>query len=86
MEPQLDALKKQLAAEITRALGGPRSQFTPAPMLGIPQPRMSEISRGRVDRYTVDWFIRTILRLGGTVSLTASVPTYRPRYNRRRRE
>ena len=44
------ALRQQLAREITSSLGGARSQFIIAPYYGIPQPRMSELARGIVDR------------------------------------
>jgi predicted XRE-type DNA-binding protein len=62
-------LRLQLAAEITRSLGGGQSQFVVAPSYGISQPRMSEISRGIVDRCTVEWLVRRVYRLGGTVGV-----------------
>ena len=66
-------LRQQLAREITRSLGGADSQFVIAPYYGIPQPRMSELSRGIVDRCTVEWLIRRIYRLGGSVTLQIEV-------------
>jgi predicted XRE-type DNA-binding protein len=62
-------LRRQLAAEIDRSLG-PMSQHVIAPSFGIPQPRMSELSRGVVDRCSVEWLIRCIHRLGGSVEIT----------------
>jgi predicted XRE-type DNA-binding protein len=62
-------LRLQLAVEIVRALG-PASQHVIAPSFGIPQLRMSELSRGRVDKCTLDWRIRVIHRLGGSVSVS----------------
>ena len=62
-------LRQQLAAEITRALGGSDSQFDIAPHYGIRQPRMSELSRGVVQRCTMEWLIRRIYRMSGTVGL-----------------
>ena len=62
-------LRQQLAAEISRSLGGSDSQFVIAPYYGIPQPRMSELSRGLVDRCTIEWLIRRVYRLGGSVTL-----------------
>jgi predicted XRE-type DNA-binding protein len=70
-DPVVD-LRKQLASEIVRALG-PKSQHLLAPRFGIPQPRMSELSRGRVDRCSVEWLIRRIHRLGGSVSVTVAL-------------
>ena len=64
--------RRQLAAEIVRSLG-PHSQFVIAPRYGIPQPRMSELSRGLVTRCSIEWLIRRIYRLGGTVTLTVTL-------------
>ncbi|MEO8620263.1 MAG: XRE family transcriptional regulator [bacterium] len=61
-------LRRQLASEIVRSLG-PMSQYCIAPSLGIPQPRMSELNRGVVDRCSVEWLIRRIHRMGGTVEI-----------------
>ena len=66
-------LRQQLAAEITRALGGADSQFVIAPHYGIPQPRMSELSRGLVQRCTVEWLIRRVYRMNGTVDLQVTL-------------
>jgi len=65
-------LRQQLAGEIVRALG-PKSQHLLAPRFGIPQPRMSELNRGLVDRCSVEWLIRRIHRLGGSVSVTVTL-------------
>ena len=62
------SLRRQLAAEIARSLG-PGSQHVVAPSHGIPQPRMSELERGIVDRCSIEWLIRRINRLGGSVSI-----------------
>jgi predicted XRE-type DNA-binding protein len=64
--------RRQLAAEIVRSLG-PHSQFVIAPSFGIRQPRMSELNRGIVARCSIEWLIRRIYRLGGTVSLTVTL-------------
>lgn len=66
------ALRRQLAHEITRALG-PNAQHFIAPSFGIPQARMSELSRGLVDRCSVEWLIRRVYRLGGSVTLTITL-------------
>ena len=66
------ALRQQLAGEIVRSLG-PKAQHVLAPRFGIPQPRMSELSRGLVDRCSMEWLIRRIHRLGGSVSVTVAL-------------
>ena len=65
-------IREQLAAEIVRSLG-PMSQHVVAPSFGIRQPRMSELNRGRVDRCSVEWLIRRIHRLGGTVQVSVTL-------------
>ena len=62
-------IRRQLASEIVRSLG-PMSQHVVAPSFGIRQPRMSELNRGLVDRCSIEWLIRRIHRLGGTVQVT----------------
>ena len=69
----IHAIRQQLAAEITRSLGGADSQHVVAPYFGIRQPRMSELSRGVVDRCTIEWLIRRIHRLGGTVAVNVTL-------------
>jgi predicted XRE-type DNA-binding protein len=66
------ALRRQLAAEIVRSLGED-SQHDISRHFGIPQPRMSELNRGVVDRCTVEWLIRRVYRLGGTVGLVVKL-------------
>ena len=65
-------IRQQLAAEIVRSLG-PGSQYAIAPSFGIAQPRMSELARGIVDRCSVEWLIRRIERMGGTVQVTVTL-------------
>ena len=83
-------LRQQLAAQITRALGGADSQFVIAPHYGIRQPRMSELSRGIVQRCTCEWLIRRIYRMGGRVEIRVELGDVRrawfqERFRRRRR-
>jgi predicted XRE-type DNA-binding protein len=66
-------IRQQLAAEITRSLGGAESQHVVAPHFGIRQPRMSELSRGVVDRCTIEWLIRRIHCLGGAVTVDVNL-------------
>jgi hypothetical protein len=65
-------LRRHLAREIVRALG-PNSEYVVAPSYGIPQPRMSELSRGLVTRCSIEWLIRRAYRMGGSVSLTITL-------------
>lgn len=67
--PRILELRRQLAREITRAVG-PTGQHCIAPSFGIRQPRMSELARDRVERHTVEWLIRRVYAMGGTVSLS----------------
>ncbi|MGH7618106.1 MAG: hypothetical protein ACREPM_12830 [Gemmatimonadaceae bacterium] len=63
------ALRRQLAAAIDHALG-PGAPQVISRAFGIPQPRMSELSRGIVDRCTVEWLIRRVHAMGGSATLT----------------
>lgn len=74
------ALRRQLAAAIVRSLGG--EQYVIAPSYGISQPRMSELSRGIVERCTVDWLIRRVHRLGGLVRPEIEVGDVRREWTR----
>ena len=65
-------LRRQLAAEIARSLG-PMAQYGLAPAFGIRQPRMSELERGVVVRCTVEWLIRRIYRMGGSVRIEVTL-------------
>jgi predicted XRE-type DNA-binding protein len=71
-DESIHALRRQLAREIVRALG-PNSQYVIAPAYGIPQPRMSELAKGKVDRCTVEWLIRRIHRMGGRVTIVVAL-------------
>ena len=82
------ALRRQLAREIVKSLG-PGSQHVIARSYGISQPRMSELSRGLVARCSVEWLIRRIHRMGGSVELTVVLGDtraawYRERFERQR--
>jgi len=68
VDDRILSLRRQLAAEIVRSLG-PMGQYLGTDY-GLPQPRMSELTRGIVDRCTVEWLIRRVHALGGEVTLT----------------
>jgi len=81
-DPIMD-LRRQLAAEIVRSLG-PNSHYLLAPLCGIPQPRMSQLSRGNVERFSIEWLIRRIDRLGGTVTITVTLGNFSKEWHRQR--
>lgn len=61
---------------------GPGGQHTVAPFFGIPQPRMSELARGKVDRCSLEWLIERVHRAGGTVELTVTLGDSRAAFRR----
>ena len=69
---QVLALRRHLAAEIVRALG-PGGQQCISASYGIPQPRMSELERGIVDRCSIEWLIHRVHQMGGSVSITVTL-------------
>jgi hypothetical protein len=79
----IHALRAQLAREIVRALGGIFAQYYISKRYGIPQQRMAELCRGKVERCSMEWLIRRIYRMGGTVSLTIELED--PEAERRRK-
>jgi predicted XRE-type DNA-binding protein len=78
-DERIMALRRQLAAAIVQSLG-PDSQHVISASFGIPQPRMSELNRGVVNRCSIEWLIDRIHRLGGTVELTITVPNAERRW------
>ena len=80
-------LKQQLAREITRLLGRYHQEVAAA-ILGLEQPRMSELSRGRLDRFSLQRLIRLLANVGRRVELTVIHPAdprirLLPRFRRR---
>ena len=72
-----------MAREIVGALG-PGAQHTISASYGISQPRMSELERGIVDRCSVEWLIRRIDQLGGTVEVTVTGGDVKREWHRQR--
>ena len=70
---RITALRRELAAAITTAVGGAQGQHVIAPAYGIPQNRMSELARGMVHRHTMEWMIRRIHLMGGSVALSITL-------------
>jgi predicted XRE-type DNA-binding protein len=71
-DPVVMSLRRQLAAEIVRSLG-PSAYYAMAKRFGFSQPRWSELERAKVERYSIEWLIRRIGRLGGSVRITVTL-------------
>lgn len=61
-------LKQQLAAEIRRMLGDD-NQNVAARVLGIDQPRMSNLLHDRLERFSLERLIRLLARIDRRVQL-----------------
>ncbi len=76
-------LKRQLAAELLRLMG-----TTPPTQLiyemRIDQPRISDLRRGRLERFSLERLIRLLRQMHHRVQLT--VVEEKPRFGRRRGE
>jgi predicted XRE-type DNA-binding protein len=75
------ALRLQLASEIVRSLG-PGAQHVVAWSYDIRQPQMSELGCGKVGRFSIEWLIRRIHRLGGSVEVSVSLGDARSAWRR----
>ena len=65
--------KSDLAAEILRIVQRRRlTQAEAAKLLGIRQPKVSELLRGRLDGFSTDRLLRFIIRLGYNVQIKLS--------------
>jgi predicted XRE-type DNA-binding protein len=65
--------KSELAAEILRIVQRRRlTQAEAAKLLGIRQPKVSELLRGRLDGFSTDRLLRFITRLGYDVQIKLS--------------
>jgi len=60
-------LKKQLAQVLTARLDG-WSQELAADLVGTDQPRMSDLRRNRLERFSLGGLVRFVERAGGDVS------------------
>ena len=64
----IPALKQQLAQLLVERVEG-WSQMYAAHLLGIDQPRLSNLRRGRLERFSLEQLIRFVIRVEGTVEL-----------------
>jgi predicted XRE-type DNA-binding protein len=69
-------LKEQLRREIVGLVGG-WDQYIAARRLGTDQPRMSDLKRGRLERFSLEKLIRLLANIEQSVEITV-VGTTRP--------
>jgi predicted XRE-type DNA-binding protein len=74
-EPAEALAKSELAALIARALRTRGlTQAAAAKLLGIDQPKVSELLRGRLDRFSTERLITLLTRLGRSVEIVVREP------------
>jgi len=63
-------LRSQLMIEVEKDLAKKSlTQQAAAEMLGISQPRISDLKRGKVDKFTIDVLVNFLTKLGHDVSV-----------------
>jgi predicted XRE-type DNA-binding protein len=67
-------LKEQLLREII-SLVGSWDQYVAAGRLGIDQPRMSDLKRGRLERFSLERLIRLLASIDQSVEIAVVGPT-----------
>ena len=66
-------LRAQLLVELERTLDARvRTQAEAALLLGVQQPRISDIVRGRVERFSLDALVNMLAKLGRHVHIEVS--------------
>jgi len=66
-------LRAQLLVELERTLDARvRTQAEAARLLGVQQPRISDIVRGRVERFSLDALVNMLAKLGRHVHIEVS--------------
>jgi predicted XRE-type DNA-binding protein len=80
-EPAEALAKSELAALIARALRAPGlTQTAAARLLGIDQPKVSELMRGRLTRFSTERLLTFLTRLGRDVEIVVrEMPDSQPR-------
>jgi len=64
-------IRSQLMIEVDKALMGKKlNQTAAAKMLCISQPRISDLLRGKVDKFTIDALVNILSKLGSSVTLS----------------
>jgi predicted XRE-type DNA-binding protein len=78
-EPSEALAKSELAAIIAEALRARRlTQTAAAKVLGVDQPKVSELLRGRLTRFSTERLLLFLLRLGRDVDIVVSGGAARP--------
>jgi predicted XRE-type DNA-binding protein len=67
-EDPIPPLKRQLAQLVVERIDG-WSQIYAAELLGTDQPRLSDLRRGRLDRFSLEQLIRFVSRVYGQVEI-----------------
>jgi len=63
-------LRSQLMIEVEKDLMEKKlTQQAAAKVLGISQPRVSDLKRGKVDKFTIDMLVNFLTKLGHNVTL-----------------
>ena len=71
IDDPVPALKRHLARQLVGRLDG-WSQTDAAGLLGTDQPRISDLRRGRLDRFSLEQLVRLLGRVGGSIELQIS--------------
>jgi len=75
-EDPIPELKRQLAQLIVARVDG-WSQVNAASLLGTDQPRVSDLRRGRLERFSLEQLLRFVSRVDGTARITVEWSTGR---------
>jgi predicted XRE-type DNA-binding protein len=75
-EDPIPELKRQLAQLVVARVDG-RSQVDAAELLGTDQPRVSDLRRGRLGRFSLEQLLRFVVRIDGTARITVEWSTRR---------
>ena len=63
-------LRSELAAEVLRLIRSPKmTQVTAAKRLGVTQPRVSDLVRGRIELFSIDGLVSMLAHAGVRVEL-----------------
>lgn len=75
-EPELRLAKAKLAAAIANAIDEAHlTQVEAAQKTGLDQPRISAITRGQLDGFTIDRLFRTLNALGQQIDVIVHLPS-----------
>jgi predicted XRE-type DNA-binding protein len=73
-------LRAELMVQIRRLIEGRKlTQAAAAKLLGVTQPRVSDLVRGKIDLFSIDTLVDMLARAGVRVALTVHRGSSRPR-------